>query len=127
MSAQFHLLAVTRYGEALYWADIDACIAFDATRRAEGSLDIAVQAPLNLACGLFGSESELHLDVYLLEALYEINMRHLLTRNRVVLVVVAPFADAHFLAHEIHAVGGAVCYRKTLAILMNRNGSLMSV
>src|SRR5579875_1233745 len=54
-------------------------------------------------------------------------MRHLLTRNRVVLVVVAPFADAHFLAHEIHAVGGAVCYRKTLAILMNRNGSLMSV
>src|SRR6202790_5597921 len=67
--AQLRLRAVLVDGEAIDRTNGDAGIALDAELRREYRLHVAIQAALNLESRLFGRESELHLDVDLLEAL----------------------------------------------------------
>src|ERR1700676_2175038 len=125
--AQLRLRAVLRDGEAIDRTNVDAGIALDAELRREYGLDIAIQAALNLESRLFGRESELHLDVDLLEALDEAHMRHQTPFHAVVLVLVRPFVHAHLAAGQAHAARHALLHGLVVAEFVNRYCGLMSV
>ena len=74
--SQIGLLAVWRHGQAIDRADIDASVALDAELGVEHRLHIAIETALHLGGGLLGGEAELDLDVDVLEALLERDMRH---------------------------------------------------
>ena len=93
----------------------------------EHGLDVAVQAALHFARGLLGVEAELHFDVQLLEALDQIDVLHLLARRRIVVVVIAPLADPHLLADQVHALRRPLGDRNALAVVVNRDGRLVAV
>src|SRR4051794_8292123 len=54
-------------------------------------------------------------------------MNHLLTAYRVVIVVIAPLAESHLLAHQVHPNPGTLRQRNILAPVMNRDGRLIPV
>src|SRR3984893_17717520 len=125
--AQLRLRAVLRDGEAIDRANVDAGIALDAELRREYRLHVAIQAALNLESRLFGRESELHLDVDLLEALDEPHMRHQTPLHAVVLVLVGPFVHAHLAAGQAHAARQALPEGFVVAKFVNRYRGLVSV
>src|SRR5579884_2639551 len=125
--SQFLLVAVAGDREAKHWADVDAGVALDATRRSEDGLDIAVQATQNFARGLFSAEAEFHFDVQLLESPREIDVLHLLTRRGVVIIVVTPLADAHLAAEEIHLLRRPFGNGDSVAVVVDRYCRLMPV
>src|SRR6202049_3437733 len=119
--------AVLRDGEAIDRTNVDAGIALDAELRREYRLHVAIQAALNLESRLFGRESELHLDVDLLEALDEAHMRHQTPFHAVVLVLVRPFVHAHLAAGQAHAARHALLDGLVVTEFVNRYRGLMSV
>src|SRR5689334_3902307 len=125
--SQLQLIAVPGDGQTLYRADVYAGVAFDTARSGEHGLDIAVQTTFDLARRLLGGEPQLDFDVQFLEPLHEVDVLHFLAGYRVVVVVIAPLADAHFLAYEVHAVRRSLGDRNTLAIVMNGDGGLMAM
>src|SRR5437868_3666304 len=124
---EVRFLAIARNRETLDRADIDTGVAFDAAGRHKASLDIAIQAALDLARGLFGGETKLHLNVELAEALDQIDVLHLLTLSGIVVVVIAPLAQPHLLADQVHALRRAVRDGNTLTMIVDRDRRLMRV
>ena len=96
--AQFLFGSVARDRQALHRTDIDAGVAFNALRRHEHRLHVAVQTALHFARGLFRIEAQLHLDAEFLKTLHQVDVPHLLALGWIVIVVVAPLAEAHLLA-----------------------------
>ena len=88
--------------EALQRADVYARIAFNTFVRGENGLHVAVQTSLDFIRRLLGAKPEFHFDVQLLKPLSEVDVSHLLPADRIVVVVIAPLADAHLLAQQIH-------------------------
>src|SRR5258708_35970296 len=111
----------------LDWTNIDAGIAFNAARRREVGFNVAIQAALHFARRLFRGESQFHFDIHLLEAALQIDVLHLLSRGRIVIVVVTPFAQPHLLADEVHALRQALGDGNTLAVIVNGDGCLVAV
>src|SRR5665811_2640690 len=82
--------------------DIDARVTFDAQRTLERCLDVAVQAPLHFADRLLDRKPQFDLQVQLLEPARQLDVIYVLAARGVVVVVVAPLAYPHLLAHEVH-------------------------
>src|SRR6202035_5514636 len=58
---------------------------------------------------------------------HQIDMLHFLPGGWVEIVVIAPFAESHLLADEIHAVAGALADRDALAVIVDGDCGLMGV
>ena len=93
-------------GQTLDRTDVDARVAFDAFGRREYGLYVTVQTSLNFTRGLIWMNPSSTSMSQLLKAPREINVRHLLTVGRVVIVVIAPFTDPHLLRDQIR------CHRR---------------
>src|SRR5580704_13011594 len=125
--AQVGLGTVVSNGEAVDRADVDAGVALDAQLRAEHGLHVAVEAALHLLLHLLGGEAELHLDVELLEALLERDVRHQAALNRRVVVGVAPLVHAHLAARQTHSGRQPLLDRLALAEAVDGDGRLVAV
>src|SRR5580704_2454399 len=125
--AEVGLVAVLGDGQALHRANVDACVALDAQRRREHSLDIAVEAALHLSRGLLSREPDLHLGADALKPSRQLDVLHALAGRRVVIVVVAPLGEAHLLAHQVDPLWRARCDRDALAVVVNRDRCLVPV
>ena len=89
---QIVFFAIARDGQALHGTDVDAGVALDATRGREVGLDVAIETALHFPRGLFSGKTQLHFDIHPLEALYQVDVAHLLPRSRIVIVVITPLA-----------------------------------
>src|SRR6266446_6671554 len=100
--AQVRLLAVLGEGDAVHRADVHAGVALDAQPVGEHRLHVAVQAPLGFLEAGHRVETELDLDLDVLQRdrlVLPGNLVALVGRDR---VVVAPLVDAHLLAGEVY-------------------------
>src|SRR3974390_3151882 len=125
--AELLLFAIGGDCQAQQRANVDARVAFNAARRIESGLDVAVQAALRFAGKLLGAEAKLYFDIHLLEALGQIDVLHLLPRRGIVIVVIAPLPEAHFLADQVLAHGRALGDGNPLAVVVNGNGRLVAM
>src|SRR5437667_1629965 len=101
-AAQVGFFAVPREADAVHRADVHAGVALDAQPVGEHRLHVAVQAALGFLEAGGGVETELDLDLDVLQ-----RDRLVLPGNRVARVggdrvVVAPLVDTHLLAREVH-------------------------
>src|ERR1039457_4761617 len=125
--AKIGLITVLGDGQALHGADVDARVALDAQRRLEDSLDVAVEAALDLARGLLGGEADLDLGADALEPARQLDVLHPLARGRVVVVVVAPLRESHLLADQVDPLGRPRADRYAFAVVVHRDRGLVSV
>src|SRR6266545_1217742 len=100
--AQVRLLAVLREGDAIHRADVDAGVAFDAQLVREHRLPVAVQAALRFLEAGGRIETDLDLDLDVLQRDFLVLPGNLVAFVGRDLVVVAPLVDAHLLAREVH-------------------------
>src|SRR5690348_2231167 len=119
-------IAISRDGEALQRANVDACVTLDALGSGEDCLHVAVEATLDFISNLGGVEAEFYLDVQLFKPLRQIDMNHLLTSYRVVIVVIAPLTESHLLAHQVHPDRRTFRQGNFLAPVVNGDGRLMA-
>ena len=98
---QIRLLAVLREGDAIHRADVDAGVAFDAERRGEHRLHVAVQAALRFLEGERIVVPELDLCADVPQRHHFISHWHAIAPVGRNVVVVAPLVDAHLLADDL--------------------------
>src|SRR5262245_38021967 len=125
--AQVGFLAVRREGDAVHRADVDAGIAFDAKLRRKYGLHVAVQAAAGFREGELVIEAKLDLGLDILERDHLVAVRHLVALVERDLVVVAPFVDAHLLAHDLDRRSRPVGDVLAVEHLVDRDGGLMAV
>ena len=90
-------------------------------------MNVAVEATLDLTNRFFEIETEFRFDEHAGEPLLQILIAHLGPQIRIVVVRVAPLVQAHLGRDEVHGVREALSDRFPLAVLVNRDRSLMSV
>src|SRR5258708_2958697 len=124
---QIGLLPILRDRQAQDGADVDARVALDAERVRKYSLDVAIEAALDLPRRLLCGEAQFHLDVQLLESLDEVGVLHLLPLARAVVVAVAPLVDAHLRTDEVHPLRRPLRERNALTKVVDADRRLMRV
>src|SRR5689334_1788222 len=125
--AQILFLAIPRDGEALDRANVNAGIALDTAFGGKVRLDVAIEAARHFFGDLVRRETEFHFDGELVEAFFQIDMRHFLASDRRVIIAIAPLADSHFLTDQVHPERRPVRHSISMAIVVDRNGGLMTV
>ena len=111
-------VAIARNREALHGTDVDAGVALDAAA-ASNTVSISQfrqRCTSRAVCSALKPSSTSMFN--LLEALDQIDVLHLLARRRIVVVVIAPLADAHFLADQVHALCGPLGDGTRLAMVV---------
>ena len=95
--AQVLFLSIDGERDAIGRADVDAGVAFDAQRRGEYRLDVAVETALGFGQSQGRVEAQFDLGLHIGQGLGGRELRHdlaIIVRN---VIVVAPLVDAHFL------------------------------
>ena len=113
--------------QAIHRTDVHAGVALDTQRGREVRLDIAIETALHFGGRLLRGVAQLHLFADTGKSLHEFGMRHLRTRRRIEFVAEHPRVHPHLGAFQMHALCGAVRNVFAEAMLVNRDGGLMSV
>ena len=100
--SKLRLLAVLGERNTVHRADIDAGIAFDAFRRVEYGLYVAVKTALCLKKGQAPIEPELYFDIDVFECDFGRRVRNFVTHVIRNIVGIAPLVNAHLLARNFH-------------------------
>src|SRR5690348_8382385 len=96
-SAQILFLAISGDGEALDRTNVNAGIALDTALGGKVRFDVAIEAARHFFGDLVRCKTKFHFDGELVEAFFQIDMRHFLASDGGIVVTVAPLADTHFL------------------------------
>ena len=123
--AQIVLIAVRRDRQAVHRADVDTGVALDAELGGEVGLHVAIETALDLTSGLLRVEPQLHFHAQFLEALYELDVLHLLPSGRIVVVGVGPLVHPHLRGDQVLVVGQPFCKGDVLAVVVDGDGRLM--
>ena len=127
LSAQRIFVVVVDEIDAVDRADIHARIALDTQLFGEHRLHIAVQAACRFGQRALLVEAQFHFQLEVLDRFFQVGVRHGHAAAGVIVILIRPLVDAHFLADQIVARSRALCNGFAVAERIDGNGGLMAV